>query len=96
MSWFKKRHRKHLMAKSFPAEFFAVATEFFFEKPIEFKPVHPDLYEQLTLFYRRDPASIFKNARTEKNCYYFSRTYIMERYFFLMGHDKGLGRAHCR
>ena len=51
-----------------PAEFFAVATEFFFEKPIELKSVHPDLYEQLRLFYRRDPASLFEKARTETNC----------------------------
>ncbi len=40
-----------------PAEFFAVATEFFFEKPRELKQNHPELYEQLKLFYRQDPAS---------------------------------------
>jgi Mlc titration factor MtfA (ptsG expression regulator) len=51
-----------------PAEFFAVATEFFFEKPNELKSMHPDLYEQLRLFYRRDPASFFKNGRAEKTC----------------------------
>jgi len=45
-----------------PAEFFAVATEFFFEKPNELKSAHPDLYDQLRLFYRRDPASFFENA----------------------------------
>lgn len=39
-----------------PAEFFAVATEFFFEKPIELKQSHPELYEQMKLFYQRDPA----------------------------------------
>jgi len=51
-----------------PAEFFAVATEFFFEKPIELKLVHPHLYKQLTLFYRRDPAYIFENTRKKKSC----------------------------
>jgi len=51
-----------------PAEFFAVATEFFFEKPNDLKSVHPDLYEQLMLFYQRDPAHIFENARAEKIC----------------------------
>lgn len=56
-------HRPSLLDRygaASPAEFFAVATEFFFEKPIELKAVHPDLYEQLRLFYRRDPASIFE------------------------------------
>ncbi len=34
-----------------PAEFFAVATEFFFEKPIEMKSIHPELYSELMRFY---------------------------------------------
>jgi MtfA peptidase len=41
-------------AKS-PAEFFAVATETFFERPVELKTAHPDLYEQLQTYYRQDP-----------------------------------------
>ncbi len=45
-------------AKS-PAEFFAVITEFFFERPIELKVLHPELYEELKGFYRQDPASFF-------------------------------------
>jgi MtfA peptidase len=39
-----------------PAEFFAVVTEFFFEKPRQLKARHPDLYEQFRLFYQQDPA----------------------------------------
>jgi hypothetical protein len=39
-----------------PAEFFAVLTEIFFEKPKELKEYHPDLYDQLREFYRLDPA----------------------------------------
>jgi Mlc titration factor MtfA (ptsG expression regulator) len=39
-----------------PAEFFAVATEFFFEKPNELKQTHPDLYNELKHFYQQDPA----------------------------------------
>lgn len=39
-----------------PAEFFAVATEFFFEKPQELKQIHPDLYNELKRFYHQDPA----------------------------------------
>ena len=39
-----------------PAEFFAVVTETFFEKPLQLRARHPDLYEQLKLFYQQDPA----------------------------------------
>lgn len=38
-----------------PAEFFAVATERFFERPRRLKAEHPDLYEQLARFYRQTP-----------------------------------------
>ncbi len=41
-----------------PAEFFAVATECFFEKPDEMSLMHPELYDQLKLFYRQDPAGL--------------------------------------
>jgi Mlc titration factor MtfA (ptsG expression regulator) len=40
-----------------PAEFFAVVTEYFFEKPLQLKQRHPELYEELKRFYRQDPAS---------------------------------------
>lgn len=39
------------------AEFFAVATECFFEKAEELQDVHPELYEALKDFYQQDPAS---------------------------------------
>jgi len=38
-----------------PAEFFAVASEVFFEKPGQLKQEHPKLYQQLALYYRVDP-----------------------------------------
>jgi Mlc titration factor MtfA (ptsG expression regulator) len=38
-------------------EFFAVVTEMFFEKPSTLKRRHPDLYGELTAFYRQDPAA---------------------------------------
>jgi len=41
-----------------PAEFFAVATEFFFERPKELQSIHPELYEELKRFYQQDPASL--------------------------------------
>jgi len=42
-----------------PAEFFAVATETFFEKPVQFQQRHPELYEELRLFYNQNPAARF-------------------------------------
>jgi len=38
-----------------PAEFFAVATETFFEKPRQLKKKEPDLYAELKDFYKVDP-----------------------------------------
>ncbi len=38
-----------------PAEFFAVATETFFERPLEMHQQHSELYRQLMSFYRLDP-----------------------------------------
>ncbi len=37
------------------AEFFAVASEAFFETPELLEPAYPRVYEQLRLFYRQDP-----------------------------------------
>ncbi len=39
-----------------PAEFFAVATETFFERPYALRTQEPDLYDQLAQYYRLDPA----------------------------------------
>jgi hypothetical protein len=39
-----------------PAEFFAVATEVFFEQPRAMRRLHADLYDQLAGFYHQDPA----------------------------------------
>jgi Mlc titration factor MtfA (ptsG expression regulator) len=41
-----------------PAEFFAVVTELFFEKPRQLKDKHPELYAQLQQFYRQDPLAL--------------------------------------
>ena len=42
-----------------PAEFFAVATETFFEKPKQMKFAHPELYEELRSYYGLDPLKWF-------------------------------------
>jgi Mlc titration factor MtfA (ptsG expression regulator) len=40
-----------------PAEFFAVSTEVFFERPGPMRSRHPDLYAALVAFYGTDPAA---------------------------------------
>jgi Mlc titration factor MtfA (ptsG expression regulator) len=39
------------------AEFFAVATECFFTRPVAMHRRHPELYEMLSEYYRQDPAT---------------------------------------
>jgi Mlc titration factor MtfA (ptsG expression regulator) len=38
-----------------PAEFFAVCTEYFFEKPRVLRKEYPGVYDQLVLFYKQEP-----------------------------------------
>lgn len=40
-----------------PAEFFAVVSEVFFERPVELAASHPALYAELAAFYRVSPAN---------------------------------------
>ena len=49
-----------------PAEFFAVATECFFEKPGQLKERHPALYAELQEFYQQDPL-LYTPERLGKN-----------------------------
>jgi len=54
-----KNHKKAILdyyAITNEAEFFAVATEVFFEKPQKLKEIEPDIYDILKEFYRLDPA----------------------------------------
>lgn len=39
-----------------PEEFFAVATEAFFQTPLPLRKHHPELYGELARYYRQDPA----------------------------------------
>jgi MtfA peptidase len=45
------------------AEFFAVATECFFDCPAELREGHPRLYELLQGYYLQDPAARMQSAR---------------------------------
>jgi Mlc titration factor MtfA (ptsG expression regulator) len=42
-----------------PGEFFAVATEVFFCRPVELRDAEPDLYRELVAYFGQDPASRF-------------------------------------
>jgi Mlc titration factor MtfA (ptsG expression regulator) len=50
-----------------PSEFFAVATECFFEKAGVLKKRHPALYDELKAFYRQDPARLVPAAPSPVN-----------------------------
>ena len=39
-----------------PAEFFAVVTETFFERPVQMRRCHPELFEEMKSFYAVDPS----------------------------------------
>ena len=55
----KARKRRKSVVRRYgatnPAEFFAVATEAFLEKPKQMKKKHPDLYEELKNYYKLNP-----------------------------------------
>jgi MtfA peptidase len=48
-----------------PAEFFAVVTELFFEKPTELRREHPALYDEFRQYYRQDPAARLEECREQ-------------------------------
>ncbi|MFN8612763.1 MAG: M90 family metallopeptidase [Vulcanimicrobiota bacterium] len=53
-----RKHKKDVLqayGATNPAEFFAVATEAFFERPVLLNRKHPELYQELRDFYRLDP-----------------------------------------
>ena len=55
-----KQRRRSVMDRygaTNPAEFFAVATETFFEKPRQMQKRHPELYDELRDHYQLDPAT---------------------------------------
>ena len=45
------------------AEFLAVASEYFFEKPDKFQHMHPALYDQLSLIFKQDPTATNSTQR---------------------------------
>jgi hypothetical protein len=49
-----------------PAEFFAVATEAFFERPRALRRLHPRLYAEMEHFFRQDPALYSSEPETRR------------------------------
>ena len=45
-----------------PAEFFAVVTELFFERPVDTRRRYPELYAEFARFYQQDPAACLEPA----------------------------------
>lgn len=61
-----KHNHSHLIdayGATSPAEFFAVATEAFFARPVALKRRHAELYGQMMAFYRQDPAARMEKSR---------------------------------
>lgn len=58
---FERVHRGRSILRSYagknPAEFFACAVEFFFEKPLQMRERAPELYNQLSRFFNQNPAA---------------------------------------
>jgi Mlc titration factor MtfA (ptsG expression regulator) len=52
----------HEYGATHEAEFFAVATSAFFERPWKLKHKTPDLHEELRRFHRLDPHQCAKNS----------------------------------
>lgn len=66
-----RRHRGMDPYAAFsPEEFFAVACEYFYEKPAFLRSVYPDVYDQLVRFFRRDPGRSGKapDVRRKRGC----------------------------
>jgi Mlc titration factor MtfA (ptsG expression regulator) len=65
-----KIHRKQSNIRDYggtnPMEFFAVATEYFFERPSMLCRKHPEVYETLKSFYLQDVAAIAKQIKPRK------------------------------
>jgi len=57
---FEKVHRGRSFLRNYagtnPAEFFACAVEYFFEKPLQMRERAPELYTQLSRFFNQNPA----------------------------------------
>jgi Mlc titration factor MtfA (ptsG expression regulator) len=77
-----------------PAEFFAVMSEAFFEIPHVVRAEYPQLYEQLSLFYRQDPLqrmSAMEDDENEENAKNLPRTGLVAVWHARSGLRRGRG-----
>lgn len=67
----RRRRRKRDVLNDYAgtnvAEFFAVATEVFFEKPAKLRKRHPEVYDALRDFYGQDPAERLARRRAAED-----------------------------
>jgi Mlc titration factor MtfA (ptsG expression regulator) len=66
-AWKGKRSLIDHYGATNPAEFFAVATETFFEKPAQMARHHAELFEVLECYYRIDPREWHSQGRVRTN-----------------------------
>jgi len=59
-AWLGKKSLLDHYGATNPAEFFAVSTETFFEKPVQMAKYHAELFEVLKCYYRVDPRAWHK------------------------------------
>lgn len=62
----KRRSKIDSYATESDAEFFAVASEYFFERPRVLTGEYPDVYRLLAAFYRQDPAARMGTGRRSR------------------------------
>jgi Mlc titration factor MtfA (ptsG expression regulator) len=62
----KKRSKIDSYATESDSEFFAVASEYFFEKPRILTTEYPDVYRLLSAFYRQDTAARLGGAKAKR------------------------------
>lgn len=74
----KKRAVLRAYGATNEAEFFAVATEAFFERPMALKNKAPDLYGVLKDYFRADPTRFAKRHRSKENRKWRSRNLIRQ------------------
>jgi len=67
--WGQRGVLDHYGASS-PAEFFAVATESFFEQPHALAARHPDLFEEFRKYYRLDPRAWMPEPVVQEDSFY--------------------------
>ena len=62
----RSEHFPGPLRRTNPAEFFAVATEYFFDRPVRMQKRRRELYDILSGFYNQDPAARVRRRRKSR------------------------------